>query len=289
MLFVAPLLLSLLHAPAVLRRSAAPTAGAAAVGAYSPAAAAHPRSPAPRMQFFAKVKEINEANKMKTVTKGAPPRVRGKRLPADIVEVTQRFKKEYTRQQLEQLWGALVAAYGSEALAREAVFSNPQIINPSYTFCNTLLLSKDVLFEMMGKEEALDVMLKNPAVLQCGPSLDTLGPDEIKGFANIRGLGNKIPESARLGLISFTIGAALFPVIATLLGFEDAASVAFAKPLVGIFFSVLIEGSRIIIVGTIAKAKLAGDERIERAQANEARRMGGKKSTGRAAAPARAR
>ena len=182
----------------------------------------------------------------------------------------------------------------------------------------------------MGKEEALDVMLKNPAVLQarltetgwdwprlaetagraevdrlpqtldtpriafvaaaqCGPSLDTLGPDEIKGFANIRGLGNKIPESARLGLISFTIGAALFPVIATLLGFEDAASVAFAKPLVGIFFSVLIEGSRIIIVGTIAKAKLAGDERIERAQANEARRMGGKKSTGRAAAPARAR
>ena len=45
------------------------------------------------MQFFAKVKEINEANKMKTVTKGAPPRVRGKRLPADIVEVTQRFKK----------------------------------------------------------------------------------------------------------------------------------------------------------------------------------------------------
>ncbi|EOD25700.1 hypothetical protein EMIHUDRAFT_450349 [Emiliania huxleyi CCMP1516] len=245
MLFVAPLLLSLLHAPAVLRRSAAPTAGAAAVGAYSPAAAAHPRSPAPRMQFFAKVKEINEANKMKTVTKGAPPRVRGKRLPADIVE-------EYTRQQLEQLWGALVAAYGSEALAREAVFSNPQIINPSYTFCNTLLLSKDVLFEMMGKEEALDVMLKNPAVLQCGPSLDTLGPDEIKGFANIRGLGNKIPESARLGLISFTIGAALFPVIATLLGFEDAASVAFAKPLVGIFFSVLIEGSRIIIARTAA-------------------------------------
>ena len=34
-----------------------------------------------------------------------------------------------------------------------------------------------------GKEEALDVILKNPAVLQCGPSLDTLGPDEIKGFA----------------------------------------------------------------------------------------------------------
>lgn len=44
----------------------------------------------------------------------------------------------------------------------------PQILNPFYSFCNTLLASKGVLFEMMGKEGALEVMLKNPAVLQCG-------------------------------------------------------------------------------------------------------------------------
>jgi len=65
------------------------------------------------------------------------------------------------------------------------VLENPQILNPSYSFCNTMLASKDVLFTMLGKEDALDVMLKNPAVLQCGPSLDTLGPDEIKVWQRI--------------------------------------------------------------------------------------------------------
>ena len=44
---------------------------------------------------------------------------------------------------------------------------------------------------MMGKEEAVEVMCLNPAVLQCGPSLDTLGPDEIKGFANLRSFFNR--------------------------------------------------------------------------------------------------
>ena len=44
-----------------------------------------------------------------------------------------------------------------------------------YSFTNTMLSSRDVLYGMFEKEEALDVMLKNPAVLQCGPSLDTLG------------------------------------------------------------------------------------------------------------------
>ena len=67
----------------------------------------------------------------------------------------------------------------------QAVLENPQILNPSYSFCNTMLASKDVLFTMLGKEDALDVMLKNPAVLQCGPSLDTLGPDEIKVWQRI--------------------------------------------------------------------------------------------------------
>ena len=58
-----------------------------------------------------------------------------------------------------------------------------------------------VLLACPSSMAALDVMLKNPGVLQCGPALDTLGPDEIKGFANIRNFGNKIPESARTAVI----------------------------------------------------------------------------------------
>lgn len=231
------------------------------------------RNAAVRMQLWDRVKQLNEANKMKTTVR-APPRARGRKLPADIKAVTRKFKKEYTRPELETLWGALLACYGTEALARQAVLDNPQIINPSYSFCNTMLASRDVLFDMMGKEEALDVMSKNPAVLQCGPSLDTLGPDEIKGFANIRSIGNKIPEQARGLILAVTLGICVFPVIATQWGFADNAAVSIAKPLVGTLFAVAIEGSRLIIVGTIAKAKLAGDERIKAAEAATARRMG---------------
>ena len=50
------------------------------------------------------------------------------------------------------------------------------------------------------------------------------------------------------------------------------------KAICGVLFAVAIEGSRIAIVGTIVKAKVAGDEKakaaIEKAQANEKRRMG---------------
>ena len=57
------------------------------------------------------------------------------------------------------------------------------------------------------------------------------------------------------------------------------------RPIVGILFAVAIEGSRIAIVGTIVKAKVAGDEKTKaamaRAEENEKRRMGGKKSIGR--------
>ena len=39
----------------------------------------------------------------------------------------------------------------------------------------------------MGSDEALEVMLENPAVLQCGPSLEALGADEIRAFAALLG------------------------------------------------------------------------------------------------------
>ena len=51
---------------------------------------------------------------------------------------------------------------------------------------------------MMSEEEALEVMLLNPAVLQCGPSLDLLGASEIRNFARLRSAGNAlVPPQAR--------------------------------------------------------------------------------------------
>lgn len=236
------------------------------------------RVPAAIMQtgFMSKVKEINEANKQKMVKVGAKPVVGPKRMPPEVLELTKKFKKEYTTRELDALWGAMMACYGKQDLAVQAAFENPQIVNPSYSFVNTMVASKEVLFDMFGKEEALEVMLKNPAVLQCGPSLDTLGPDEVKGFANIRYFGNKIPESARLAAVCGTIILTLAPVLLYQGGLQDTPVAMVIRPLVGILFAVAIEGSRIAIVGTIVKAKMSGDERIKIAEANEKRRMGKK-------------
>ena len=211
---------------------------------------------------------------------GEKPKVRGRKLPPAAIEVTKRFKKEYPKKDLEQLWGALLACYGTEELALQAVKDNYQILNPSYSFCNTMLSSRDVLVDMMGKEDALEVMCLNPAVLQCGPSLDTLGPDEIKGFANIRALGKKIPENFVGPAVALTIALVASPLVIQndpTGVLQDTVGVV-VRPLVGILFAVAIEGSRLAIVGTIVKAKVAGDEKakaaIEKAQANERRRMG---------------
>lgn len=250
---------------------------AVAALAWQPAlrsvAPAAPARSAVRMSFMSRVKEINEGNKMKTV-KVAKANVRPVRLPSEIVTITQKFKKEYPQRDLEILWGALLKCYGTAKLAADAAKTNPQIMNPSYSFCNTMLASRQVLVDMMGQDEALDVMMKNPAVLQCGPSLDTLGPDEIKGFANIRALGTRLfPEEARGVLLSALILFCLYPLVAVRVP-ELESSANIVKPLVGVLFAVLVEGSRIIIVGTILKGKVTGDERIKKAAENEARRMG---------------
>lgn len=237
------------------------------------------RAGSPRMDFMQKLanNDMNTANKMKLVKKGQAPKLRGVRLPPAMVDVTQSFKREYPQKEKEVLWAAMLKCYGNAQRAEAAVLENPQMLNPSYSFCNTMLASKEVLVDMMGEEDALDVMMMNPAVLQCGPSLDTLGPDEIKGFARIRSAGNRIPEAARGYALSLLLATCAFPLIA-----KDIPELAFAnefvKPLVGILFAIAIEGSRIVIVGTIIKAKMSNDEKakaaIEKAQANERRRMG---------------
>jgi len=161
--------------------------------------------------------------KMTTQPKGAKPKLRGKRLPPAMLELTGKFKKQYAKQDIEVLWAAMLKIYGSQQLAEQAARDNPQILNPSYSFCNTMLASADVLNNMMSKEEvspshagpaplctallilaltlttverggaspptpsaplrplqALEVMTNNPAVLQCGPSLDTLGREHVE-------------------------------------------------------------------------------------------------------------
>ena len=117
--------------------------------------------------------------KMTTVKKGAKPKLRPRKLPPSMLEVTGKFKKQYAKQDIEVctamlriyalsapkpapkptpnphqvLWAALLKIYGSQQVAEQAARDNPQILNPSYSFCNTMLASADVLNNMMSKEE----------------------------------------------------------------------------------------------------------------------------------------
>ena len=156
---------------------------------------------------------IQNGIKMPT-TKREPPKVRGVRLPRAALAFADGFTKDYTSKELELLWSALLKCYGSEKLALNAVEDNPQMLNPSYSFCNTMLDSKKALLSVMSAEEALDVMKKNPAVLQCGPSLGMLGAGEIKGFAQARSMGNAlVPARARGAAVGALLAAVAVAIV----------------------------------------------------------------------------
>lgn len=146
-------------------------------------------------------------------TKREAPRIRGARLSKEALAVTEGFQQSYSAKELELLWAALLRCYGSESLALAAVRDNPQMLNPSYSFCNTMLDSAQALRSIMSDAEALEVMKSNPAVLQCGPSLGLLGAGEIKSFAQARRFGNAlVPAQARgaaVGAFVTTIAAVI--------------------------------------------------------------------------------
>jgi len=177
---------------------------------------------------------------MRTMPK-EKPKIRGVPLIPEVRTVTSSFRREYRQVELELLWAALLRCYGSKERALQAVQANPQIMNPSYTFPNTVLESRRVLGSLMSQEEALEVMLLNPAVLQCGPSLELSGASEIKALASLRSLGNSLlpTTGARVAAIAAVLSAAAFVIAAT--GSSDASPETLAlldvvRPALGLIF-----------------------------------------------------
>ena len=59
-------------------------------------------------------------------------------------------------------------------------------------------------------------MSLNPAVLQCGPSLDLFGTDEIRMIAQMRSMGNAmVPPQLRPPLVALVVGAIALVVTAS--------------------------------------------------------------------------
>ena len=135
-------------------------------------------------------------------------------LPTEVQKVVdQRFRKEYPSRDLDTLWKVLKDAYGSEANALQAVVRNPTILNPAYTSPPSVVKrSKAALVDVLGKEGALEVMLKNPAVLQCGETLRAQPADQIKRFASIRAGLDSLPTNAptvALSVLTLLIGVVI--------------------------------------------------------------------------------
>ncbi|KAL3922461.1 MAG: hypothetical protein SGPRY_004550, partial [Prymnesium sp.] len=97
------------------------------------------------------------------------------------------FASSYKREELSALWSSLKKCYGSEALARQAVRQQPQVMCPVYASSSLLEQSRDALVVLLGKEEAVDIMLKNPMVLTCGGrELSASSPSEIRNVRDCR-------------------------------------------------------------------------------------------------------
>ena len=158
---------------------------------------------------------IQSGKKMKTMTKEAP-RLKGVRLTQEVREIVDATSvKKYAANELEVLWAALlVCCDGDAQRAALAVRACPQIINPSYSFCNTMLESKKALLSLMSKEEALEVIGNNPAVLQCGPALEDVSAAEVKAIASLRAFGAALfPVQALRWAAVGALATAVFAVI----------------------------------------------------------------------------
>ena len=71
---------------------------------------------------------------------------------------------------------------------------------------------------MGSKDEALEIMGKNPAVLTCGRGLATTDASEIRNFAAFRSVVDAIPPSAIWAVILSISGLIAFRIAQVKLG-----------------------------------------------------------------------
>jgi hypothetical protein len=209
--------------------------------------------------------------------RAAPPSMRylkNLRLPAEVLACVNEFpavergrngnaaknlSPPPTEKQLVSLWRELQKCYGNEDLAKQAVCQNPTIMNPDYTKDPAVISrSKAALVKVMGGDaEALTVMMKNPAVLQCGDGLLDMSASEIELFANLRQQLDRFPKQYLPSTLVLGLALIVLPIVGSQPGADErlAPLVSIAKPLVGLAFALAIEGSRIVIFASAANSK----------------------------------
>ena len=107
-------------------------------------------------------------------------------LPDTLKSQLGPFASRDIERQVEKNWAALAKIYGDTETARVAVLQNRQVVSPVYADPALLQRTRDILVEKLGREEAMQVMQDNPAVLTCGEPLANETPADIVSTAKLR-------------------------------------------------------------------------------------------------------
>ena len=122
------------------------------------------------------------------------------------------WASNYKKSEITALWGALKRCCGgSDEAARQAVSQNSQVICPVYATPELLTQTNDALVKLVGKKEALQILIMNPMVLTCGAvGLATQKPADIRSAAQARQVVDRLATPT--GLVSSLVALGLLRV-----------------------------------------------------------------------------
>ena len=99
-----------------------------------------------------------------------PPEEIAKQLAPDPNDPRSKAEGGWTVSDVNQMWAAFETVYGSRERAEVAAKRNVKVLLPFLNTPETIRGAYDVLVEMLGKEEAAQIIEKNPGVLSCAPA-----------------------------------------------------------------------------------------------------------------------
>ena len=112
--------------------------------------------------------------------RGPPPEI-ARQLAPDPNDPRSKAEGGWTKSDVNQMWSAFETVYGSRERAEAAANRNVKVLLPFLNSPETIRGSYAVLVDMLGKEEASEIIVKNPGVLSCAPEdLAKTKPGDIR-------------------------------------------------------------------------------------------------------------
>lgn len=146
--------------------------------------------------------------------RGPPPEI-ARQLAPDPNDPRSKAEGGWTKSDVNQMWSAFETVYGSRERAEAAANRNVKVLLPFLNSPETIRGSYAVLVDMLGKEEASEIIVKNPGVLSCAPEdLAKTKPGDIRSAANFVSLVDKVP----LGVLQLfdPLKSVVFPLLIAL-------------------------------------------------------------------------